>query len=96
MGTDTLIKRYSVHLAAAALTIGAAVFGVALGSLTHLAVYTERAALRAEVWALTEGDGSCAVARDGPPVLCWLEGGVLHRAEVTPRIAAKLTKSRRR
>lgn len=54
---------------------------VAGGALNYWLGYssgaTERAALRATVTALREGDGSCAVVNDGPRVLCWMEGGAV-------------------
>jgi len=40
-------------------------------------VTADRDALRATVTALREGDGSCAVTRNGPRVVCWLEDGAL-------------------
>lgn len=44
--------------------------------------HAERDGLRATIAALraADGDGSCAVARDGPRVLCALRGDRLQRA----------------
>lgn len=58
------------------------------------ALKKERDALRAEVRALTEGDGSCAVTRDGPKVLCWMEHGSVKQIVLPSGAQVKLRRGK--
>jgi hypothetical protein len=63
--------------AIAAALVGLALLDAAFASLwyKYQALSADRAALRATVAALREGDGSCAVRADGVRVVCWMEEG---------------------
>jgi hypothetical protein len=46
-------------------------------SLELRVIIRERDALRATVYALREGDGSCAVEKKGIRLVCWMEDGAV-------------------